>query len=83
MITRLIVSVGELKFRSRPRLQLSSPEIGSELHEVDVVEPINRFQFQNDLPGDHEVNAGLANRYTLEGDIDWKLRLKRYGSVRE
>ena len=62
---------------------MSRPEVGSELHEMDVVQTVNGLELQNDLPGDHEVDAGSPNRYTLEGNVDWKLRLEGYGPMRE
>jgi hypothetical protein len=36
---------------------MSRPEVGSELHEMEVVEMVDRFQFKDDLPGDDEVDT--------------------------
>jgi len=60
---------------------VSRPEIGSELHEMDLVEPVNRFEFQDDLPCDHQVDAGSPDGYAFEGNVDRKLRFKGNGPM--
>jgi hypothetical protein len=64
-------------------VEVSGPEIGSELHQMDVVQLVNRFQLQYDLPRNQEVNTSVPNRYTLETDINWELRFEGYGSMGE
>jgi hypothetical protein len=57
---------------------VSRTQIRSELHEMDMVELVDGFQFYDDLLGDHEVDAGSPNWHSLKCDVDWKLRLEGY-----
>jgi hypothetical protein len=47
------------------------------------MELVNRFQLQDDLSRDQEVDAGSPDRYALEGHVDRILRLEGYGPMRQ
>ena len=64
-------------------MQPGCPEVRLQLHEVNVSQALNSFQFQDELLRHNEVYTCIAYQLAFEQDPHWKLRLERYRTVCE
>jgi hypothetical protein len=70
-----------IEVEEESNLQSGCPEVGLELHKVNVSKAFNSLQLQNDLMGHHQVNSGSAHHFTLKAPIHRKLRLERHRTM--